>query len=454
MVLWHPSISPIERKSKAGKKLLGAPPLILSGSFALLILLGTCLLKLPIATLEPISWLQSFFTATSAVTVTGLVVVDTGTAFTPFGQTIIALLIQCGGLGLMTFAIVTLIALGGKISFLQCTVAREAFNQTDTSTLASTAKSVLAFSLFVELIGMVVLSVYWSGELGWTTSLFHGFFYTISAFNNAGFALSADSLMPYVADPIVNLTITGLLIIGGLGFSVWTDLRRNRRWSRLTVYSRMMITGTIFINAIAVIAIYLIEYNNPNTLAPLSELGKWLASWFQAVSPRTAGFNTLAIDQLEDATTAIMLGLMFIGGGSSSTASGIKVVTFMLLILATYSYLRRDESIYVFKREIAKDTVSKALALTMISIGITWLAIFALLLSEKAPMIDIVFEAVSALGTVGLSRGLTGSLSESGEFIIIFMMFMGRLGPLTLAYFLASPRTKKLRYAETKLAIG
>jgi trk system potassium uptake protein TrkH len=398
--------------------------------------------------------LQSFFTATSAVTVTGLVVVDTGTAFTPFGQTIIALLIQCGGLGLMTFAIVTLIALGGKIGFLQRTVAKEAFNQTDTSTLVSTAKSVLVFSLCVELVGMVILSVYWSGELGWTTSLFHGFFYTISAFNNAGFALSADSLMPYVADPVVNLTITGLLIIGGLGFSVWTDLRRNRRWSRLTVYSRMMITGTLFINAFAVIAIYLIEYNNPNTLAPLSELGKWLASWFQAVSPRTAGFNTLAIDQLEDATTTVMLVLMFIGGGSSSTASGIKVVTFMLLIMATYSYLRRDESVYVFKREIAKDTVSKALALTMISVGITWLAIFALLLSEDAPMIDIVFEAVSALGTVGLSRGLTANLSESGEFIIIFMMFMGRLGPLTLAYFLASPRTKKLRYAETKLAIG
>jgi len=145
---------------------------------------------------------------------------------------------------------------------------------------------------------------------------------------------------------------------------------------------------------------------------------------------------------------------MFIGGGSSSTASGIKVVTFMLLIMATYSYLRRDESVYVFKREIAKDTVSKALALTMISVGVTWFAIFSLLLSENAPMIDIVFEAVSALGTVGLSRGLTGSLSESGELIIIFMMFMGRLGPLTLAYFLASPRTKKLRYAETKLAIG
>ena len=216
----------------------------------------------------------------------------------------------------------------------------------------------------------------------------------------------------------------------------------------------MMITGTILINAVAVIAIYLIEYNNPNTLAPLSELGKWLASWFQAVTPRTAGFNTLPIDQLEDGSTLLILVLMFIGGGSLSTASGIKVVTFMVLILATYGYLRRDEAVYVFKREIPKDTISKALALTMISIGVTWLAIFALVLTENAPIMDIAFEAVSALGTVGLSRGLTGNLSSAGQGIIIFMMFMGRLGPLMLAYFLANPRVKKLRYAETKLAIG
>lgn len=454
MVLWHPSIKPIERKPKSGKKIVGAPPLILSGSFFLLILLGTALLKLPIAAHEPITWIQSLFTATSAVTVTGLVVVDTGTQFTLFGQVVIALLIQCGGLGLMTFAIVTLIALGGKVGFLERTIVREAFNQTDSSTLVATARYVLMFALTVELVGMTILTWYWSDELGWATSLFHGFFYTISAFNNAGFALSADSLMPYVDDPVVNLTITGLFIIGGLGFSVWMDLKRNRRWSKLTVYSRMMITGTVLINAVAVIAIYLIERDNPNTLAPLSELGKWLASWFQAVTPRTAGFNTLAIDQLEDATTAIILVLMFIGGGSLSTASGIKVVTFMVLILSTYAYLRRDEQIHVFKREIAKDTISKALALTMISVVVTWLAIFALLLTENALMIDVVFEAVSALGTVGLSRGLTGQLSASGELIIIFMMYMGRLGPLTLAYFLASPRQKKLRFAETKLAIG
>ncbi|PKH56165.1 Ktr system potassium transporter B [Shewanella sp. Choline-02u-19] len=454
MVLWHPSVSLIERKPNAGKKLYAAPPVILCGSFLLLIVLGTLLLKLPIATHDSISWVQSVFTATSAITVTGLVVIDTGTQFTQFGQTIIAILIQCGGLGLMTFAIVTLIALGGKVGFMERTVAQEAFNQTDSSTLVATAKSVLIFTLIVELIGMIILAAYWRSELGWQTSLFHAFFYTISAFNNAGFALSADSLMSYVSDPVVNLTITGLFIIGGLGFSVWMDLKRHRQWSKLTVYSRMMIIGTIVINAVALISIYLIEYDNPNTLGPLSETGKWLASWFQAVTPRTAGFNTLAIDQLKDATSSIILILMFIGGGSLSTASGIKVVTFMVLILSTYSFLKRDEQTYIFKRELAKETISKAFALTMISIVVTWLAIFALLLTEEAPMLDIVFEAVSALGTVGLSRGLTGDLSMAGESIIIFMMFMGRLGPLTLAYFLASPRKKKTRYAETKLAIG
>ncbi|CAM3785828.1 Ktr system potassium uptake protein B [Vibrio aerogenes CECT 7868] len=457
MKLWHPSMTPVvERKDrgKPARKILAAPPLILCGSFLLLILVGTCLLKLPLATVVPIQWSQSLFTATSAVTVTGLSVVDTGSEFTVFGQIVIALLIQLGGLGLMTFAIVTLIALGGKINFLQRTVAKEAFNQTDASTLISTVKSVLIFSLCVEAVGIAILFIYWWDELGWKVSLFHSFFYTVSAFNNAGFALNSDNLIPYVNDPVINFTISGLFIIGGLGFSVWIDLLRSKRWSRLTPYSKMMISGTVIINAVAVVAIYLIESNNPDTLGPMNESGRWLASWFQAVAPRTAGFNTLPIDKLEDATTSLMLVLMFIGGGSMSTASGIKVVTFIVLILATYGYLRRDAAVYVFKREISRETVSKALALTFVSIVVTWVAIFCLLLSEHAPMIDIIFEAVSALGTVGLSRGLTSGLSETGEIIIMLLMFMGRLGPLTLAYFLASPRSHKLRYPETRLAIG
>ncbi|MGL4614705.1 MAG: TrkH family potassium uptake protein [Shewanella sp.] len=454
MVSWHPSVYFAQRTPKAAQKILAAPPLILSISFIVLILIGTLLLKLPIATTAPVTWSQSLFNATSAVTVTGLVVFDVGTVYSTFGQVVVALLIQLGGLGIMTFAIVTLLALGGKIGFLHNTIAKEAYNSTNTSTLVATAKAVLIFSLCVEFIGMIILAVSWSDELGWQTSLFHGFFYTISAFNNAGIGLSPDSLIPYVEDPVINLTITGLFIIGGLGFTVWIDLWRQRRWAKLATYSKMMIIGTVMLNAIAVLAIYGIEFDNPGTLLPLSETGKWLASWFQAVTPRTAGFNTLAMNELEDATTALMLLLMFIGGGSLSTASGIKVVTFMVLVLATYGYLRRYEVVYVYHRGISKDTISKALALAMISVATIWVSIFFLLLSEKAPMIDVIFEAVSAFGTVGLSRGLTSNLTVTGQFIIIFLMFMGRLGPLTLAYFLASPKSKRIRYPETKLTIG
>ncbi|UTM59694.1 TrkH family potassium uptake protein [Photobacterium sp. CCB-ST2H9] len=454
MIQWHPAVSPLERKPKAAVKIQAAPPVILSGCFLLLILSGAILLKLPFATTAPISWLQSLFTATSAVTVTGLVVVDTGSTFTLFGQIIIALLIQLGGLGIMTFAVVTLIALGGKIGFLQQHIAKEAFNQTDTSMLVTTAKSVLIFAFTAETIGMLILALHWQPELGWTTALFHGFFYTISAFNNAGFALHPDSLMPYVDDPVVNLTITGLFITGGLGFTVWMDLWRQRRWQRLSLYSRIMIGGTVFINLFALLAIYGIELDNSATLAPLSESGKWLAAWFQAVTPRTAGFNTLPIDQLEDATTVLMLLLMFIGGGSLSTASGIKVVTFVVLLVATVQFLKRQDAINLCQRQIQPRTVQKALALTLISCAAVWLSIFLLTLTEDAPFLDVVFEAVSALGTVGLSRGLTEALSPEGECIIIFMMFAGRLGPLTLAYLLASPKTTHLRYPATPLTIG
>lgn len=454
MIHWQPYIRRLERKPKAAKKIHAAPPIVLSLGFLLLIIAGMFLLKLPVATHSPLSWLDSLFTATSAVTVTGLVVADTGTDFTLFGQVVIAILIQLGGLGLMTFAVATLIALGGKIGFFQQTVAKEAFNQTDTSTLIRTAKAVIFFALVVETIGISILTVYWSSEMGWLSSLWHAFFYTISAFNNAGFALSADSLMHYVSDPVVNITITTLFITGGLGFSVWLEIWQKKQWKKLSPYSRLMLTGTMVLNIGALLAIYFIEFDNPATLGALNTGDKWLAAWFQAVTPRTAGFNTLDIASLEDASTALTLLLMFIGGGSLSTASGIKVVTFFVLLLATYSFLRRDNDVASFGRTIPAETVRKALALAIIYIGVTWLGIFLLLLTEQGQFLDVVFETVSALGTVGLSRGLTGNLSDTGKIIVIILMFIGRLGPLTLAYFLASPRVRTLRFPSSRFAIG
>lgn len=454
MVQWHPAVRRIERTPKAASKIHAAPPVVLSVGFMALIVVGMLLLKLPVSTNTPISWLDSLFTTTSAVTVTGLVVADTGTDFTLFGQIIIATLIQLGGLGLMTFAVVTLITLGGKIGFFQQTVAREAFNQTDTSTLVSTAKAVIVFAVIVELVGITILTVYWSQELGWRTSLWHAVFYTISAFNNAGFALSSDSLMQYVSDPVVNITISFLFITGGLGFSVWLEIWKKRNWNKLSPYSRLMLAGTLILNVLALLAIYVIEYDNPSTLGELSQSDKWLAAWFQAVTPRTAGFNTLDISALHDASTAIILLLMFIGGGSLSTASGIKVVTFIVLLFATYSFLRRDCNVEALGRTIPSETVRKALALTIIYIGVTWIGIFVLLLSEAGQFLDVVFETVSALGTVGLSRGLTGELTSIGKCVVILLMFIGRLGPLTLAYFLASPRVKATRFPSSRFAIG
>lgn len=454
MKRWMPGSRPIKRTPGGARKIQAAPPLILSVSFLSFILLGTILLKLPFATTTSITWVQSLFTATSAVTVTGLAVVDTGSGFTVFGQMVIAGLIQFGGLGLMTFAVVTLVAVGSKISFLQQSAVKEAFNETDTSSLVSTAKAVIIFALVVEVIGVLILSVYWHTEMGWKQACYEAFFYTISAFNNAGFALSPNSLSRYVDDAVVNLTITALFITGGLGFSVWIDLVKKKKWQTLTPYSKTMLLGTLTINVTALLLIYFIEYDNPDTLGSLDAAGKWWASWFQAVTPRTAGFNTLDITALEDGSVTLMLLLMFIGGGSMSTASGIKVVTFVVLLTATYNYLRREHAPALFKRTIRPETVSKALALTVISAGVTWIAIFVLTITETAPFLDIIFEAVSALGTVGLSRGLTGNLSAWGEGIIILLMFLGRLGPLTLAYLLASPRQRRVRYPDSRLSIG
>ncbi|MDG6099901.1 Ktr system potassium transporter B [Alteromonas sp. ZYF713] len=454
MTRWKLQRRPLSRKAKNAYKIQVAPPLILSLSFLAVIIVGTVLLLLPGMTTQPITFADSLFTATSAITVTGLVVVDTGTVFTTLGLTVIALLIQIGGLGLMTFAVVTLIALGGKISFLQQTAIKEAFNQTDLSTLASTARSVLIFAFIVEMIGFTVLAIFWLQSKPPSEALFHAFFYTISAFNNAGFALSADSLTFYVGNPVVNLTITGLFIIGGLGFSVWIDLIRKRTWHKLSVYSKLMISSTVIVNALALILIYAIEKDNPNSLAHLDSASKWWASWFQAVTPRTAGFNTVDISALENATTWLMLLLMFIGGGSMSTASGIKLVTFIVLIMSAYSYLRRDPSPSAYGSALSSETKSKALALTLISTVIAWVSIFILSITEEADFIDIIFEAVSALGTVGLSRGLTGELSDAGGIVIIFLMFIGRLGPLTIAYFLASPRQVRIKYPNSTLPVG
>ncbi|TXI20713.1 MAG: Ktr system potassium transporter B [Nitrosomonas sp.] len=452
---WDPRVLPYKIINTPKTLTLNiTPPTALFLGFILLIALGSSLLKLPIATHSEISWLQSIFTATSAVTVTGLAVVDTGTHFTLFGQITIALLIQTGGLSFMTFAIVAALSLGARLGIGQQIIAQEAFNQTSLEKVAYTAKYVLIYSLFIELTGFLLLTAIWLNDLDFSKAAYHAFFYTISAFNNAGFALNSNSLMPFASNLPINIVITMLFIIGGIGFLVLIDLKTQKSWHKLSVNTRIVLISTLIINFCAFVLIWILETHNPATLGPLSPGDQAIAAWFQAVTPRTAGFNTLAIEELTNATTTLIILLMFIGGGSLSTASGLKLGTFVVLIIATYTFLRRRDEVVILQRTIPQSQVMKALALTTVSIIMIFIGIFFLTVLEKAPFIDIVFEVVSALSTVGLSRGLTTQLSTGGEIIIIFLMIVGRVGPLTFAYFLATPKKKHIKYAHADIQVG
>ncbi|WON76987.1 TrkH family potassium uptake protein [Serratia sp. UGAL515B_01] len=452
---WLPQRLPYSRINKQqARSLTLSPPAVLAIGFLVLVLVGCLLLLLPAATHKPITVLQALFTATSAVTVTGLVVLDVGSQFTLFGQVVIALLIQAGGLGFMTFAVVAVISLGAKIGLSQQKVAQEALNQTSLAQVAQTAKAVLLYSVVIELIGLLLLTIVWWPEYGFTKALYRGFFYTVSAFNNAGFALDSDSLTRYAGSVPVNLVISALLIIGGIGFSVLIDLKKHRVWHKLNTNTRVILLATLIINVLAFFLIWLLEARNPATLGNMPVKEQILAAWFQAVTPRTAGFNTIDYSAMTDASSILTLLLMFIGGGSLSTASGIKLGTFVILIMATYTFLRRRDEVTIMQRTVPHAQVLKALALVFISMGFVFIGTFVLSITEHAPLMDIAFEVVSALSTVGLSRGLTADLSSTGQLLIIILMITGRLGPLTLAYFLATPKKKRIRYAETQIQIG
>lgn len=439
---------------KKQSHLLYSPPVILAAGFIVLILLGSSLLKLPASTIEPISWLDATFTATSAVTVTGLAVVDTAN-YTRLGQLVIAALIQFGGLGFMTFAVFAFISLQRRLNIAGQKIAREAFAETSFGNITSTAKSVIAIALCVECIGFIVLSCFFLQQMPFFDALYHGFFYTISAFNNAGFALTSDSLTPYVDHTGINLTITSLIIIGGLGFLVIKDLIDHRSWTKLSVNTKLVLYTTALLNLLAFLLFWLLEHNNPNTIGELNFGNQLTASWFQAITPRTAGFNTIPIDQLTDASTILTMFLMFIGGGSLSTASGIKLGTFVVLILTTWAFIKQRDHVTIFERRIPDRLVRKSLALISITMMLIFMSVFILSVIEADHALDdVLFEVVSALSTVGLSRGLTTELSAAGETVIMFMMFAGRVGPLTLAYLIAMPKSSRVHYPETNVLIG
>ena len=440
----------------AKKRFLGlTPPQALILSYAGLSILGTLLLKLPGASHHPTSWLQALFTAVSASTVTGLAVVDTGTHFTLLGHWILLFLMQCGGLGLMTFGIIVIHLTRGQLGVKQRAALRETFNHTGQGDVWRVLLWAIGFTAIMELLGTVLLALQWVPEMGWGKGLFYSFFHTLAAFNNAGFALAADNLRTYVGNPLVNIVISLLFISGGIGFVVIADIIEKRRFRQFALHTKLMLVGTLLINVVAMIVILALEHGNPATLAALPDWNaKLWASWFQAVTPRSAGFNTLDTAALFPSTAFFIMGLMFIGGGSGSTAGGIKLGTFIVALLATWAFLRGQERPIVFGRSIQLDTIRKSLAIIVISLLCVNTSIFLLIVTENGNFLDLAFEAVSGAATVGLSRGITTDLSATGQCIIVVLMLIGRVGPLTIAFTLAHARGESIQYSAGHVNIG
>jgi len=410
--------------------------------FALVMIIGTGLLMLPFSKVGPggASLIEAFFTAVSAISVTGLVIVDTPTYWTFFGQVVILVLIQIGGFGVMVLASVIGIAVARKLS-LQARV--NAAQETKSFGLTDVRKIVLSIvriSLMFEGAAAIILFAWFAlrydvpvGEAAWL-----GIFHAVSSFNNAGFGLFSDSFMSYVTDPVISLTISAAIIIGGLGFPVLMQLRRYWRVPlKWTMNTRIVLSFTVILLVAGTVYITAIEWNNPATLGPLDWPGKILAGFFQSVQTRTAGFNSIDIGATDGATQFGMIALMFIGGGSAGTAGGIKVTTFAVLLFILVAEIRGDGVVNVFGKRLSRAVHRQAISVVLLAVGVVTAATVAIMIMTGLPLGPVLFEAVSAFGTVGMSTGITAGLPPAAQIILCLLMFIGRLGPITFASALA-----------------
>ncbi len=430
--------------------------LIIVLSFLLVILTGTLLLSLPISSADGsvTKFVDAFFTANSATCVTGLACLDTGTYFSLFGKLVILGLIQIGGLGYMTFSTFFMVLFKKKLFITEKLIAQEALNVYSAKEVVNILKKIIAIVFTIEVAGAAVLFLRWLPEMGVKKALFFGVFHSISAFCNAGFSLPAHfaSLTAYRGDIIVNLTITTLIILGGLGFLVITDLVLNKRFS---LQSKIVVGTTLFLIALGSVLIFAIEFNNQATLGMMGSLEKIMVSYFQSVTARTGGFNTIAIAQMKDASHLVLMGLMFIGASPGGTGGGIKTTTFMLIVATIWAALRESKNTIMFERRIPPETVRKAFAIFFLAVSLIALGIFAVNGLEELPLKAIAFEVFSAFGTVGLSLGITPFLSDAGKVIIVLVMFIGRVGTLSLLMALASGyKRTDIKYPKEGISIG
>jgi trk system potassium uptake protein len=426
--------------------------------FFSIIMVGTALLALPVASTsgESMGLLHALFMSTSAVCVTGLSVFDPGQELTMFGEIVLILLVQLGGLGFMTFGVVIAILLGKKIGLRERSVMRISANATTVSGIVRLSLGIFLIALIFEVAGSIILTLHWAPEMGLGLAAYFAVFHSIAAFNNAGFALWPDGLSRFVGDPIVNIVIVALFTIGGLGFIVLMDVYRKRRWARLNLHSKIVLLASSLLLAGGFLLVLLLELLNPMAYESFTWSERIWSAFFQSAAPRSSGFNTINIANMMTSTQFLLIFLMFIGGSSGSTGGGIKVNTFVVLVIAMYSSIRGREHVHIFNRRIAYETVLRALSVILISLGIVMTVAFLLTITETdKDFIALLFEATSAFSTTGLSLGITADLTPVGKFILCVTMFIGRLGPLTLAYALAKTRKESLiGYPEEKVLIG
>lgn len=439
------------------------PTRIIALSFAGIILLGTLLLMLPVSSRSGTSCppLTALFTATSATCVTGLVMADTWSQWSAFGQVVIISLIEIGGLGFMSAASVVIFLFRRKIGLRQRMIMAQAISVDDMQSVVKLQKWVILGSLSIQACGALILFVRFLPEYGPARAAAWGAFHAVSAFCNAGFDIfgsiePGQSVAVFNDDYVVLLTLAGLVILGGLGFLVWEEVLRVKRFKKLSVYAKLVLISTAVLLAAGTVLFLLLEWNNPKTLQPMPWHEKVLNSFFQAVTLRTAGFVSFDQAGLTDASKVVGILLMLIGGASGSTAGGAKIVTFVVLLLFVGTRLRGRTTVTVFKRSILPEKVLDAMMIVSVMIGLSLTGAMVISTTSGAPLLDSLYEAISALATVGLTAGLTPDLSLVSHLILILFMYFGRVGILTLSLgFLMGDRAEeRFRYAHTNLLIG
>jgi len=434
-------------------------PRIIVLSFVGTIAVGTLLLATPLASSsgQSIGIVNAYFMASSATCVTGLVVIPTGAGLSRFGQVVVLSLIQIGGLGLMTLTTFFFVLLGRRITLRGRLIVRDSFGQSTLAGLVRLTRAVILFTIVAETAGAVILAFRFSSMMPAGQAVYYGIFHSISAFCNAGFDLFGDSLRRFASDPVVVPAMGGLIVLGGLGFFVLTDIAGDGGLlkTRLNLHSRVVLRVTAWLLGTGTLLVLALEYGNPDTLGPLPLHGKVLSAWFHALTPRTAGFNTLPTSLLRQTTLLLTMVFMFVGASPGGTGGGIKTTTAWVVFRGVVAIVRGRNEVESEGRTVPRDVVDRAIAIGAIALGLVMGVTGLLLVTENARFLEVLFETTSAFGTVGLSMGLTARLSTFGRIVIPLTMLAGRVGPLTMAIALAAGRLPAgVHFPEERVIVG